>query len=110
MPSPLASDTKTRLSRDAPTCSCLTLWTPTVGLYGGRINTRFSDDPSTVDMGRLIRAERESERLVFIGTCSVTTTLVSAFTKSDNRAKVKFSFDLLEPHIGSLLLAFLCLT
>ena len=50
------------------------------------------------------------ERLVFIGTCSVTTTLVSAFTKSDNRAKVKFSFDLLEPHIGSLLLAFLCLT
>lgn len=47
--------------------------------------------------------------LVFIGT-SVTTTLVSAFTKSDNRAKVKFSFDLLEPHIGSLLLAFLCLT
>ena len=46
MPSPLASDTKTRLSRDAPTCSCLTLWTPTVGLYGGRINTRFSDDPS----------------------------------------------------------------
>ena len=55
MPSPLASDTKTRLSRDAPTCSCLTLWTPTVGLYGGRVNTRFSDDPSTVDMGRLIR-------------------------------------------------------
>ena len=52
----------------------------------------------------------ERERLVFIGTCSVTTTLVSAFTKSDNRAKVKFSFDLLEPHIGSLLLAFLCLT
>ena len=50
------------------------------------------------------------EILVFIGTCSVTTTLVSAFTKSDNRAKVKFSFDLLEPHIGSLLLAFLCLT
>ena len=50
------------------------------------------------------------ERLVFIGTCSVTTTLVSAFTKSDNRTKVKFSFDLLEPHIGSLLLAFLCLT
>ena len=55
MPSPLASDTKTRLSRDAPTCSCGTLWTPTVGLYEGRINTRFSDDPSTVDMGRLIR-------------------------------------------------------
>ena len=52
----------------------------------------------------------EREILVFIGTCSVTTTLVSAFTKSDNRAKVKFSFDLLEPHIGSLLLAFLCLT
>ena len=39
MPSTLASDTKTRLSRDAPTCSCLTLWTPTVGLYGGRVNT-----------------------------------------------------------------------
>ena len=54
--------------------------------------------------------EGEREILVFIGTCSVTTTLVSAFTKSDNRAKVKFSFDLLEPHIGSLLLAFLCLT
>ena len=43
MPSPLASDTKTRLSRDAPTCSCLTLWTPTVGLYGGRINTGEAD-------------------------------------------------------------------
>ena len=57
---------------------------------------------------RKVYAEREI--LVFIGTCSVTTTLVSAFTKSDNRAKVKFSFDLLEPHIGSLLLAFLCLT
>ena len=53
---------------------------------------------------------KKRERLVFIGTCSVTTTLVSAFTKSDNRTKVKFSFDLLEPHIGSLLLAFLCLT
>jgi len=54
MPSPLASHTKTRLSRDARKCSCLTLWTPTVGLYGGRINTCFSDDPSTVDVGRLI--------------------------------------------------------
>ena len=38
---------------------------------------------------------------MFIGTCSVTTTLVSAFTKSDNRTKVEFSFHLLEPHIGS---------
>ena len=55
MPSPLASVTKTLLRRDEPTCSCLTLWSPTVGLYGGRINTRFSDDPSTVDMERLIR-------------------------------------------------------